>query len=336
MSAGAGGPGLVPVPPVPPGPGDALRVTLVSPRPVPDPLVAHVGDLLAARSSEVAHARGTLGPLRTVGWALRVRDADDASDDEADPASSLAAAALALRDEVRGPATALGVDVAVTTGAMAERGPGLIVTDVDSTLFGVEVIDLVAEHAGVSDQVAEVTERAMSGGLDFAESLAQRVALVAGLEAEPVLERVRGDVVYSPGAREMFLRARDAGVPTGVVSGGFVEVVGPLVAEIGVRHVAANRFEVDGGRLTGRTTGPVIDRAAKASHVRRWADELGVELGRVLTAGDGANDLDLLDVAGLGVAYGGRPVVVERADAFVTGDRLDTVLALTGVADVED
>ncbi|MGO1511139.1 MAG: phosphoserine phosphatase SerB [Actinomycetaceae bacterium] len=219
---------------------------------------------------------------------------------------------------------------------MAELGPGLVVTDVDSTLLTGEVIELVAAHAGVEAEVAEVTERAMRGELDFTASLEARVALLAGLDADGVLARVRTAVELSPGAREMFLRARDAGVATGVVSGGFLEVVGPTVEPLGTRFVAANRFEVAGdGTLTGATVGPVVDRQAKAEHVRAWCAELGIGPDRVLAVGDGANDLDMLDLAGLGVAYGGRAVVVEQAAAFITGDRLDTALALTGVTDVE-
>ncbi|MGC5629753.1 phosphoserine phosphatase SerB [Georgenia sp. Z1344] len=352
MTAGPSSAGLRPVPTVPAGGGTALRVTLVSPRPVPESLVAHVADLLAARAGEVASTHGTLGPLRTVGWALRLPSPvgreggsssslvesagqDDVHDDErpAGGPSSFARTALALRDEIRGPATALGVDVAVTTGDLAEEGPGLVLTDVDSTLFANEVIELVAAHAGVEAEVAAVTERAMRGELDFRESLDARVALIAGLEAEPVLEAVRGAVELSPGAADMFLRARDAGVPTGVVSGGFVEVVGPLVEDLGVRFVAANRFEIDDGRLTGRTIGDVVDRTAKATHARAWTAEAGVPMSRLLAVGDGANDLDLLGAAGLGVGYGSRPVVRENADAFISSDRLDTALALTGVAD---
>ncbi|MGC5617101.1 phosphoserine phosphatase SerB [Georgenia sp. Z1491] len=334
MTAGPSSAGLRPVPTVPAGGGTALRVTLVSPRPVPVSLVTHVGDLLAGRSDDVAAAHGTLGPLRTVGWALRLPGSSGAETAPDDAPMPLTRTARELRDEIRGPATALGVDVAVTTGELAELGPGLILTDVDSTLFAGEVIELVAAHAGVEDEVAAVTERAMRGELDFRASLEERVALVAGLDAAAVLDAVRAAVELSPGAADMFLRARDAGVPTGVVSGGFVEIVAPTVEPLGTRFVAANTFEVAGdGRLTGRTVGEVVDRAAKADRARRWAGEVGVPMARVLAVGDGANDLDLLGAAGLGVGYGGRPVVRENADAFITGDRLDTALALTGVAD---
>src|SRR5690606_34128162 len=236
---------------------------------------------------------------------------------------------VALAAELRGPATALGVDVGVTAGPLAEEGVGLLVMDVDSTLITAEVIELLAEHAGTREQVAEVTERAMRGELDFAASLRERVATLAGLEASVVAE-VRAAVELSAGARELVAEVRDRGGRVGLVSGGFAEIVGPLAAELGIDHVAANRLEVDGGRLTGRTTGPVVDRAAKERHLRAWAEEDGVPLARTVAVGDGANDLDMLGAAGLGVAYCAKPVVQEQARAAVTFPRLDAVLGLLG------
>ncbi|GAA4422730.1 hypothetical protein GCM10023169_17530 [Georgenia halophila] len=234
-----------------------------------------------------------------------------------------------LADELRGPATALGVDVAVTSGPLAADGPGLVVTDVDSTLITAEVIELLAEHAGTREQVAAVTERAMRGELDFAASLRERVATLAGLEAG-VLDDVRAAVRLTPGARELVAAVHEAGAAVGVVSGGFAEIVEPLAAELGIEHVVANRLEVIDGRLTGRTSGAVVDRAVKARHIERWAAADGVPLERVVAVGDGANDLDMLGVAGLGVAFCAKPVVVEQADAAVSFPRLDAVLGLLG------
>ncbi|TNC17196.1 phosphoserine phosphatase SerB [Georgenia sp. 311] len=201
--------------------------------------------------------------------------------------------------------------------------------DVDSTLITAEVIELLAEHAGTREQVAEVTERAMRGELDFAASLRERVATLAGLDVA-VLEEVRVAVELSAGARELVAAVQERGGRVGLVSGGFLEVVGPLAAELGIDHVEANRLEVDGGRLTGRTTGPVVDRAAKERHLRAWAQADGVPLARVVAVGDGANDLDMLAAAGLGVAYCAKPVVQEQARAAVTFPRLDAVLGLLG------
>nr|WP_240645744.1 phosphoserine phosphatase SerB [Georgenia sp. SYP-B2076] len=224
----------------------------------------------------------------------------------------------------------MGVDTAVTAGPLAAAGPGLLVMDVDSTLITAEVIELLAEHAGTRAEVAEVTERAMRGELDFAASLRHRVATLAGLDVA-VLADVRAAVRLTPGAAELIVGVHAAGGRVGVVSGGFAEVVAPLAQSLGIDHMVANVLEVDGGRLTGRTSGAVVDRAAKESHLREWAAADGVPLERVVAVGDGANDLDMLGTAGLGVAFCAKPVVQAEADAAVTFPRLDAVLGLLGL-----
>src|SRR5690554_4057522 len=156
--------------------------------------------------------------------------------------------------------------------------------DVDSTLITAEVIELLAEHAGTREQVAEVTERAMRGELDFAASLRERVATLQGLPVS-VLDDVRDAVELSAGARELVTEVRSRGGKVGLVSGGFLEIVRPIAAELGIDNVAANRLEVAGGRLTGRTTGPVVDRAAKEQHLRAWAAADGVPTARVVAVG---------------------------------------------------
>ncbi|WP_255347042.1 phosphoserine phosphatase SerB [Cellulomonas sp. HZM] len=204
--------------------------------------------------------------------------------------------------------------------------PRLLVMDVDSTLITGEVIEMLATHAGTQEQVAAVTERAMRGELDFAASLHERVATLVGLPAS-VLDDVRAAVELSPGARELVTSVQRAGWTVGLVSGGFVEIVRPLAATLGIELVRANRLEVVDGRLTGRVTGAVVDRAAKAVALADYARESGVALERTVAIGDGANDLDMLAAAGFGIAYNAKPVVVEQADAAVRG-RLDAVLDL--------
>lgn len=300
------------------------RIVLVSARPLPASLLAHATDVL----------RGVAEPPQVDGQAPSGHAAQDVSR-RGWFAASLTGAARpgadleGARRELFGPATALGVDVAVVSGPLATAPPALVVTDVDSTLITAEVIELLAAHAGTREQVAAVTERAMRGELDFAASLRERVATLAGLEAA-VVDEVRASVELMPGARELVEEVHASGGRVGVVSGGFAEVVEPLAAELGIAHVAANRLEVEDGRLTGRTTGPVVDRAAKARHLREWAAADGVPLERTLAVGDGANDLDMLQAAGLGVAFCAKPVVVEQAGAAVGFPRLDAVLALTG------
>ncbi|HMM94424.1 phosphoserine phosphatase SerB [Phycicoccus sp.] len=230
-----------------------------------------------------------------------------------------------------------GCDVAVAPAGLARRGGRLVVMDVDSTLVQDEVIELIARHAGTEDEVAAVTERAMRGELDFAESLHARVATLAGLPVG-VLDDVRAAVRLTPGARTLVRTLKSLGFTVALVSGGFAEVVEPIGAELRVDHVRANRLEVVDGRLTGRVVGDVVDRAGKASALREFAALEGLPLARTVAIGDGANDLDMLGAAGLGVAFNAKPVVREQADTAVTVPYLDTVLFLLGVSreEIED
>lgn len=202
----------------------------------------------------------------------------------------------------------------------------LIVTDVDSTFFRQEVIELIAEHAGTRDEVAAVTERAMRGELDFAASLRERVATLAGVPVD-ALDTVRTAVELTPGARELVAQCQARGWAFGLVSGGFAEIVEPVAAELGIELLRANRLEVADGVLTGRTTGPVIDRAAKAATLREWAAALDVPLEHTVAVGDGANDLGMIEIAGVGVAFNAKPVVRAQAPHSIEG-RLDHVLTL--------
>ena len=212
------------------------------------------------------------------------------------------------------------------TTPFAARPDRLVVMDVDSTLITGEVIEMLAAHAGSREQVAAVTERAMRGELDFAESLRERVATLAGLPVR-VLAEVLDEVELTPGAQELVTGLRERGWPLALVSGGFIEVVGPLAERLGIERRRANRLEVVGGYLTGRVAGPVVDRAAKAAALREWASELRVPLDRTVAIGDGANDLQMMATAGFSVAFNAKPVVAAQADAAVTG-RLDAILEL--------
>lgn len=211
-------------------------------------------------------------------------------------------------------------------GPIAPDGVRLVVMDVDSTLITGEVIEMLAAHAGSEELVASITERAMRGEIDFATSLHERVATLAGLPAT-VFAEVLAEVELTPGARELVAELADRGWPLGLVSGGFTEVVVPLAASLGITMTRANALEVVDGVLTGRVEGPVVDRAAKAATLREYAAALGVPMERTIAIGDGANDLDMLDAAGFGIAFNAKPVVASAADAQVR-DRLDAVLDL--------
>jgi phosphoserine phosphatase len=199
-----------------------------------------------------------------------------------------------------------------------------------------EVIEMLAAHAGVEQKVAEVTEAAMRGELDFAASLRARVALLAGLP-ESAIEQVRGQLVLTPGARTLLRTLRRLDYRVGIVSGGFTQITDHLATDLGLDYSLANTLEIANGRLTGGLIGPVIDRAAKADALRRFAAEAGVPLSQTVAIGDGANDLDMIAAAGLGIAFNAKPVVRAAADAAVSVPYLDSVLYLLGVSreDVE-
>jgi len=239
-----------------------------------------------------------------------------------------------LRADLARAAAEQGVDVAVQRGGLHRRAMRLIVMDMDSTLIQDEVIDLLAARAGCAPEVAKVTESAMRGEQDFASSLRERVALLAGLEAG-VLDEVRGELRLTAGARTLIGTLGGLGYKFGIVSGGFVQVIEPLAAELGIGYVAANVLEIVAGKLTGRLLGPVIDRAGKADALRRFAADAGVPLSQTVAIGDGANDLDMIAAAGLGVAFNAKPVVRDAADTSLSVPYLDAVLYLLGISSEE-
>ena len=224
-----------------------------------------------------------------------------------------------------------GVDVAVQRGGLHRRAMRLIVMDVDSTLIVGETIDLLAAHAGCAQQVAKITEAAMRGELDFAASLRERVAMLAGLDVS-VLDEVRRDLRLAPGARTLIRTLRRLGYRCGIVSGGFTQITERLAADLGIHYSAANTLETAAGKLTGRLSGRIIDRAGKAEALRMFAAEAGVPLSQTVAVGDGANDLDMIAAAGLGIAFNARQAVRDAADASVSVPYLDTVLYLLGLS----
>ena len=207
----------------------------------------------------------------------------------------------------------------------------LVVLDVDSTLIEDEVIELLADAAGSRDAVAEITLRAMNGELDFASSLHERVATLAGVP-ESVFAEVGARVTVTQGVPEMIAGVHAAGGKVAVVSGGFHEIIDPLAERLGLDHWRANRLEVADGVLTGRVIPPVVDAAAKAEALQEWADADGIPIAQTLAVGDGANDLPMMALAGLSVGFDAKAPVRDVADVLLDARDLSMLLPLLGLA----
>lgn len=235
-----------------------------------------------------------------------------------------------IKKPLAGIANNTTIDIGVQAGGLQRRAKKLVVLDVDSTLIQQEVIELLAGHANVQAQVKEITDRAMNGELDFAAALKERVKLLAGLDVE-IISQVRREITLTPGARTLIRTLKKLHHKVGIVSGGFAEVITPIAEELGIDFIAANHLEVSDGKLTGYVKGEVVDRAGKAAALREFAAKADVDLVDTVAIGDGANDLDMIALAGLGVAFNAKPVVRESADTSVTTPYLDTVLYLLGI-----
>jgi len=235
-----------------------------------------------------------------------------------------------LRTELAAIASVHAIDVAISPGGLMRWAKKLVVMDVDSTLIQQEVIELLGVRADKGAEIAAITESAMRGELDFAESLQARVALLAGLP-ESVLTDVQKEITLTPGARTLVRTMHKLGHHVALVSGGFETVIAPLVAELGIENMRANNLEIIAGKLSGKLIGPIIDRAGKAQALREFAAEHSIALEQTIAIGDGANDLDMIAIAGLGIAFNAKPAVVAAADSSVSAPYLDSVLYLLGI-----
>lgn len=224
----------------------------------------------------------------------------------------------------------LGIDLAMEHAGLHRRAKRLVCFDCDSTLITGEVIEMLAAHAGREAEVAAVTERAMRGELDFEESLRERVKALAGLD-ESVIQEVAASIELTPGARTTIRTLHSLGYRTAVVSGGFIQVLDGLADELGLDYVRANTLEIEDGKLTGRVIGPVVDRNAKAEFLAEFAADSGLALSQTVAVGDGANDIDMLSRAGLGIAFNAKPALREVADTSVNHPFLDEVLYILGI-----
>jgi len=222
------------------------------------------------------------------------------------------------------------IDLAVEPSSRAREAKRLVLLDMDSTLIQQEVIDLLAKHAGKLDQVSQITERAMAGDLDFSQALSARVALLAGLD-QSVIELVRKEITLTNGAKELIETLHKQGHKVGVVSGGFLDVIEPILKDLKIDFYRANKLEIMNGKVTGKTEGAIIDRVAKFSSLQEFAKIEGVELSQTVAIGDGANDLDMIEAAGLGIAFNAKPKVAAAAATTISTSDLSTVLLLMGI-----
>lgn len=296
----------------------STHVVLVLGRPITAANFAEVARGLAALRVNIDRVR-RIADYPVTGLELRV------SMPSLNPPSD-----TALRQALAAAGRRARCDIAVQRVGLAQRAKRLIVFDVDSTLIQGEVIEMLAARAGCEDEVRAITEAAMRGEIEFAESLHKRVGTLAGLPVS-ALDEVAAELELTPGARTTVRTLKRLGYRCGVVSGGFSTIIDRLVDDLGLDFSAANELEIVDGRLTGRVLGTVIDRAGKAEALRRFADEAEVPLEQTVAVGDGANDLDMLAAAGLGVAFNAKPVVAAAADTALSYPYLDAVLFILGV-----
>jgi len=240
----------------------------------------------------------------------------------------------AFRRDLLEVAGALEVDLAFQQDNMYRRNRRLVAFDMDSTLIEAEVIDELAALAGVGEQVSAITERAMRGEIDFSESFRARVALLAGLD-EGALQQVASELKITEGAEHLISTLRTLGYKTVILSGGFTYFARHLQARLGIDYVYANELDIAGGVVTGDVRGTIVDGARKAELLRQLAQEEGIDLQQVIAVGDGANDLPMLSIAGLGIAFRAKPLVKKSAEQSISTLGLDAILYLLGFSDMD-
>ena len=238
----------------------------------------------------------------------------------------------AFRRDLLEVAGALEVDLAFQQDNMYRRNRRLVAFDMDSTLIEAEVIDELAALAGVGEEVSAITERAMRGELDFSASFRARVALLAGLD-ESALAQVAQELKITEGAEHLIATLRTLGYRTAILSGGFTYFARYLQSRLGMDYVYANELDIENGKVTGKVKGPIVDGARKAELLQQLAREQGVNLEQVIAVGDGANDLPMLSIAGLGIAFRAKPLVKQKAEQSISTLGLDAILYLLGYSD---
>ena len=281
--------------------------------------ISRIGQTLADYGANIDTIRG-IADYPVTGLELKVTVADPKP-----------GGGVALRKALAELTREIGVDIAIERAGLVRRSKRLICFDCDSTLITGEVIEMLASYAGKEAEVAAVTERAMRGELDFEQSLRERVATLKGLDVS-VIDQVANAIQLTPGARTTIRTLKRMGYKTAVVSGGFIQVLEGLSQELELDYTRANTLEIVDGKLTGRVIGKVVDRAAKAEFLTEFAEDSGMQLHQTVAVGDGANDIDMLSAAGLGIAFNAKPALQEVADASVNHPFLDEVLYILGIS----
>lgn len=296
----------------------STHVVVALGNPVTAAAVSRLGATLASHGANINVIRG-VAQYPVTGLEFRITLPDYAP-----------GAGAAVRASLAELSSELGIDLAIEHAGLHRRAKRLVCFDCDSTLITGEVIEMLAAHAGREAEVAAVTARAMRGELDFGESLRERVKALAGLDAS-VIDEVAAAIELTPGARTTIRTLNSMGYRTAVVSGGFIQVLEGLAEELELDYVRANTLEIEDGKLTGRVTGPIVDRAAKANFLAEFAADSGLTLSQTVAVGDGANDIDMLSRAGLGIAFNAKPALREVADTSVNHPFLDEVLYILGI-----
>lgn len=297
----------------------STHAVVVLGNPVTAAHISRIGQTLADYGANIDTIRG-IADYPITGLELQIRVADPKP-----------GGGVALRKAMAELTREIGVDIAIERAGLIRRSKRLICFDCDSTLITGEVIEMLAAHAGQEAEVAEVTARAMRGELDFEQSLRERVATLKGLDAS-VIDRVAEDIELTAGARTTIRTLKRMGYKTAVVSGGFIQVLEGLAADLELDYVRANTLEIVDGKLTGRVLGKVVDRQAKAEFLGEFAADSGLQMHQTVAVGDGANDIDMLSAAGLGIAFNAKPALREVADASVNHPFLDEVLHILGIS----
>jgi phosphoserine phosphatase len=295
--------------------GETLRVVVVGNSIKPSGLAAVASQIAKLGGNISAIKRTAVDPLISIELELSI------------PNNSLKAVQGALASV----AIENKIDLAVEPGGLQRKSKRIVMLDMDSTLIEQEVINLLGQAAGKSSEIEAITDKAMAGDLDFKAALIERVSLLKGLD-QNILSQVRDQISLTKGAKKLVDELHQQGHKVGVVSGGFIEVIEPILKSLEIDFYRANKLKIQDGVLTGEIDGPLIDSHAKRMALEEFADQEQVQLEQTVAIGDGANDLEMIKAAGLGIAFNAKPKVAAAADTTISNQDLSTVLLLMGIS----